>query len=126
MLEKTHEGQPGQCPYVSLALSSNSLHQSVLTGLCMSAPHRDTLKHLGRYITCVVVFADFNRLGLLLPVYRHPSGKPSSFVLGLGPAQERCWFPVAEDGCSLTSCPGQNAYTCVCSNLNIKREKSLS
>src|ERR1700733_5893005 len=77
MLEKTHEGQPGQFPYVSLALSSNSLHQSVPTGLCMSAPHRDTLKHLGRYITCVVVFADFNRLGLLLPVYRHPSGKPS-------------------------------------------------
>src|ERR1043165_6915595 len=32
------------------------------------------------------------------------SDKPSSFCPGLGPAQGLCWFPVAEDGCSLTSC----------------------
>ena len=91
------------CPTLS---PPDSLHWSVLTGLCMSAPHHDTLKHLGRYVTCAVVFADFNGLGLLLPVYLHPSGKPSSFCPGLGPAQGSCWFPVAEDGCSLTSCPG--------------------
>src|ERR1700733_11331028 len=106
MLGKRHERQPGQFPYVSLALSSNSFHQSVLTGLCMSAPHHDILKHLGRYITCVVVFADFNRLGLLLPALSPPIWQTFLLCTGLGPAQRSCWFPVAKDGCSLSSCPG--------------------
>src|ERR1700733_3949516 len=79
------------------------LYRSVLTGLCMSAPHHDTLKQLGHYVTCVVVFVDFNHRGLLLPVYRHPSGKPSSFVCAGW--HKHCWFLVAKDGCSLTSCP---------------------
>ena len=107
IVKKWHEGQRGSMPVVSHALSPDPLHQSVLTVLCMSASHHDTLKHLGSYVTCVVVLADYKRLGFSLPAYRHPSGKPSSFCPGLGPAQGRCWFPVAEDGCSLTSCPGQ-------------------
>src|ERR1700733_3937899 len=65
MLGKTHEGQPGQCPYVSLALSSNSLHQSVLTGLCMSAPHRDTLKHL----VAISLVSWFLRISIVLVFY---------------------------------------------------------
>src|ERR1700733_1991101 len=106
MLGKTHEGQPGQCPYVSLALSSNSLHQSVLTGLCMSAPHRDTLKHLGRYITCVVIFCGFQSSWSFTASVSPPIWQTFLLCPGLGPAQGRCWLTVAKDGCSLTSCPG--------------------
>ena len=73
--------KPVLCPI----LSTDSLHRSVLTDLCMSASHHDTLKHLGSYVTCVVVLADYNRLGFSLPAYRHPSGKPSSF-LSVNPA----------------------------------------
>src|ERR1043165_9236216 len=94
------------CP----TLSPGSLHWSVLTNLCMSVPHHDTLEHLGHHVACVVVFADFNRLVFFLSLYRHPSDKPSSFCPGLGPAQGLCWFPVAEDGCSLTSCPDTLAF----------------
>src|ERR1043165_5980576 len=53
-------------------------------------------------------FCGFQSSGFFLSVYRHPSDKPSSFCPGLGPAQGLCWFPVTENGCSLTSCPGQN------------------
>ena len=107
----------GQCPYVSHALPRFS------PLVCPDQP-----VHVCKIMTPWSIWAAMSLVSWFLRIsivwffscqcIATHSDKPSSFCPGLGPAQGLCWFPVAEDGCSLTSCPGLFMQRFICLNFH--------